>query len=60
MAGMLLFMGDFFGFFLHGAVTLSDLGWLTAELGVGLVVAITVRFVFFYPRPIKALARTQR
>ncbi len=60
MAGMLLFMGDFFGFFLHGAVTLSDLGWLTAELCVGLVVAIAVRFVFFYPRPTRALARTQR
>jgi uncharacterized membrane protein YgaE (UPF0421/DUF939 family) len=60
MAGMLLFMGDFFGFFLHGAVTLSDLGWLTAELGVGLAVAIAVRFVFFYPRPTKALARTRR
>jgi uncharacterized membrane protein YgaE (UPF0421/DUF939 family) len=60
MAGMLLFIGDFFGFFLHGAVTLSDLGWLTAELSVGLVVAIAVRFVLFYPRPLKALARTQR
>jgi uncharacterized membrane protein YgaE (UPF0421/DUF939 family) len=60
MAGALLFMGDFFGFFLHGAVTLSDLGWLTSELLVGLAVAIVVRFVLFYPRPAKALARTQR
>jgi uncharacterized membrane protein YgaE (UPF0421/DUF939 family) len=60
MSGALLFMGDFFGFFLHGAVTLGDLGWLTAELLVGLAVAIVVRFVLFYPRPAKALARTQR
>lgn len=60
IAGMLLFMGDFFGFFLYGAVHLSDLGWLTAELGVGLVVAMAIRFGFFYPHPAKALARTQR
>jgi len=60
IAGMLLFMGDFFGFFLHSAVTMSDLGWLAAEVGVGLLVAIAVRFALFYPRAAKALARTQR
>jgi uncharacterized membrane protein YccC len=60
IAGMLLFVGDFFGFFLHGAVTLSDLGWLVAEIGVGLAVAIVVRFVAFYPRHASALRRTQR
>ncbi len=60
IAGMLLFMGDFFGFFLYGAVTLGDLGWLAAELGVGLLVAIAVRFLAFYPSTSKALARTQR
>jgi uncharacterized membrane protein YccC len=60
IAGMVLFIGDFFGFFLHGALRMSDLGWLAAEIGVGLVVAIVVRFALFYPRPAKALARTQR
>jgi uncharacterized membrane protein YccC len=60
VAGMLLFMGDFFGFFLHGAVTMGDLGWLTAEIGVGLAVAIAVRFALFYPRQGKAIERTQR
>jgi uncharacterized membrane protein YccC len=60
IAGMLLFMGDFFGFFLHGDVTMSDLGWLAAEIGAGLVVAIAVRFALFYPRQAKALERTQR
>jgi hypothetical protein len=60
LAGMLLFMGDFFGFFLHGAVTMSDLGWLTAEIGVGLVTAMAVRFGLFYPRHGRALRRTQR
>jgi len=57
---MLLFMGDFFGFFLHTAVTLDDLGWLAAEIGVGTAVAIAVRFAFFYPRQARALERTQR
>jgi uncharacterized membrane protein YgaE (UPF0421/DUF939 family) len=60
IVGMLLFMGDFFGFFLHGAVTLSDMGWLSAEIGVGVAVALVVRFVVFYPRPKKALGRAQR
>jgi hypothetical protein len=60
LAGMLLFMGDFFGFFLYGAIHLSDLGWLTAEIGVGLVTAMAVRFGLFYPRHGRALRRTQR
>lgn len=36
------------------------LEWGTAAMGVGVVVAIIVRFVFFYPRHAKALERTQR
>jgi len=57
---MLLFMGDFFGYFLHTAVTLDDLGWLAAEIGVGTAIAIAVRFALFYPRQARALQRTQR
>jgi uncharacterized membrane protein YgaE (UPF0421/DUF939 family) len=60
IAGMLLFMGDFFGYFLHSAITMGDLGWVVAEIGVGLLVAIVVRFALFYPHPLKALDRTQR
>src|SRR6202000_2596511 len=60
MSGMLLFMGDFMGFFLHTAISIGDLGWLAAEIGVGLVVAAIVRFTLFYPRPRKALQRAQR
>jgi uncharacterized membrane protein YccC len=60
LAGPLLFIGDFFGFFLASAVTISDIGWLAAEIAVAIVVAIVVRFVFFFPRPSKALRRTQR
>src|ERR1700677_507935 len=60
LAGPLLFIGDFFGFFLSRAVTISDIGWLAAEIVVAIVVAIVVRFVFFFPRSSKALRRTQR
>jgi uncharacterized membrane protein YccC len=60
ITGMVLFIGDFFGFLLHGALSMSDLGWLAAEIGVGLLVAVVVRFALFYPHPDKALARTQR
>jgi uncharacterized membrane protein YgaE (UPF0421/DUF939 family) len=59
IAGQLLFIGYFIGFFLHGAVTLDDLGWLAGETGVGIGAAIAVRFVLFYPRPAKALERTR-
>ena len=58
--GMLLFMGDFMGFFMHAALTIGDMGWIAAEIGVGVVVAMIIRFVFFYPRQAKALQRTQR
>jgi uncharacterized membrane protein YccC len=60
VSGMLLFMGFFFGFFLHGTITSGDLGWVAAALGVGDAVALAVRFGVFYPRQTKALQRTQR
>ena len=60
VSGLLLFMGFFFGFFLHAIITLHDIGWVCSAIGVGLAVALFVRFVFFYPRPAKALMRTQR
>jgi hypothetical protein len=60
VVGLILYMGDFLGFLVHKALTVSDLGWLSAEIGVGLVVAMVVRFALFYPRPARSLARTQR
>jgi uncharacterized membrane protein YgaE (UPF0421/DUF939 family) len=60
IAGTVLFFGDFFGFFAHSAVTLGDVGWLAAEIGVGLAVTLAVRFGLFYPNHAKALERTQR
>jgi Fusaric acid resistance protein-like len=59
-AGISLFIGDFIGFTLHIVVTLGDMGWLAAEIGVGTVVAIAVRFALFYPSRAGALQRTQR
>jgi hypothetical protein len=60
ISAMLLFLGDFLGFFLHTVITLDDLGWLAAEIGVATVAGIAVRFAFFYPFRAKALQRTQR
>jgi uncharacterized membrane protein YccC len=59
IAGVALFIGYLFGSLTHGVFTLGDLGWLAAEIGVGLAVAIAVRFAFFYPRQARALQRTQ-
>src|ERR1700722_19633977 len=59
-SGMLLFMGFFFGFFLHGTITTGDLGWVVAAVVVGDAVALVVRFGLFYPHPAHALQRTQR
>ncbi|HEY1761946.1 MAG TPA: FUSC family protein [Acidimicrobiales bacterium] len=58
--GNVLFMGYFIGFFLHAGVSLSDMGWLSAEVGVGVLVSTAVRFTVFYPRPSEALHRTLR
>jgi uncharacterized membrane protein YccC len=60
VSGLLLFMGFFFGFFLHGTIPAGDLGWVAAAVVVGDIVALAVRFLFFYPRQAKALERTQR
>ena len=60
LAGQLLFIGYFLGFSLHSAVRIGDLGWLAAEVGVGLGVVAAVRFALFYPHQDRALERTRR
>lgn len=57
VGGMLVFMGDFFGFLLHGTVVPSDVGWLSAEIAIGVLVAIAAQFSLFYPSRRRALAR---
>jgi uncharacterized membrane protein YccC len=59
LTGILLFLGFFLGFFLHEAVSVHDLGWFAAAIGLGLAVAIGVRFILFSPKQAKALQRTQ-
>ena len=58
--GMLLFMGAFLGYFLQQLVSLSGIGWLAAEVGLGVAVTILVNFALFYPRPAAAVRRMQR
>jgi hypothetical protein len=60
LAGQLLFIGYFLGFSLHDVVVIGDLGWLAAEVGVGLGVVVVVRFTLFYPHQGRALRRTRR
>jgi uncharacterized membrane protein YccC len=58
--GPLLFTGYLFGFLLGSVITLGDIGWLTAEIGVGIVVAIAVKVGVFHDTSSRALRRTQR
>jgi uncharacterized membrane protein YccC len=58
--GPLLFTGYLFGFLLGSVITLGDIGWLTAEIGVGIVVAIVVKVGVFHDTSSRALRRTQR
>ncbi|HLH47013.1 MAG TPA: hypothetical protein VKV25_07635, partial [Acidimicrobiales bacterium] len=58
--GVPIFIGDLVGFFLHGVVPVSGLGWLAAEIGVGAVACLFVRLVLFRPDPADELRRAQR
>ena len=60
VGGMLLFMGDFFGFFLNGEVAISGIGWLSVEIAIGALVAIIAQFTLFYPSRRMALVRMRR
>ena len=59
LAGQLLFIGYFVGFSLHSAVMIGEMGWLAAEVGVGLGVVVVVRFALFFPHPGRAVERTR-
>jgi Fusaric acid resistance protein-like len=58
--GPLLFSGYLFGFLLGSVITLGDTGWLTAEIAVGIVVAIVVKVGVLHDTSSRALRRTQR
>jgi len=56
----LLFVGYLFGFLLRSVITIGDIWWLAAEIGVGILVAIVVKVGVFHDTSGRALARTQR
>lgn len=58
--GQLLFMGDFFGFFLGRMVSIADIGQLAMIVVVGTAVAIIAQFTLFYPSRRTALRRLRR
>ena len=58
--GMVAFNGAFLGFFLHAQLHLGDVGWLAADLAIGVLASLVVRFSFFRPHPGRTLARMRR
>ena len=58
--GMVAFNGAFLGFFLHAQIGLHDVGWLAADLGIGVIASLIVRFAFFRPDDQRTLARMRR
>src|SRR5580693_6945418 len=56
----LLFTGYLFGFLLGSVITVGDTGWLAAEIGVAIVVAIVVKVGVLHDTSSRALRRTQR
>ena len=58
--GVLAFMGSFLGFFIQDYVHIGDIGWLAAEVGIGVIGTLVVHFVLFYPRAGAAVRRMQR
>lgn len=59
-AGILLFTGYFYGFFLSNTFPLSAIGWLAAEVFLAATVAAIVRFTLFRPTPARDLRRAMR
>ena len=58
--GLVAFNGGFLGFFLHTEIGLRDLGWLAADLIIGLLASLTVRFTLFRPDLARTLTRMRR
>jgi uncharacterized membrane protein YccC len=56
----LLFIGYLFGFLLRSVITVGDIWWLAAEIGVAILVAIVVKVGVFHDTSGRALRRTQR
>src|SRR4051795_8377865 len=59
-SGMVAFNGGFLGFFLHAQIGLGDLGWLAADMYIGVLASLLVRFTVLRPDPERTLARMRR
>src|SRR3954453_8017403 len=59
-SGMLAFNGGFLGFFLHAQIGLKDLGWLAADMWIGVLASLLVRFLLLRPGAERTLARMRR
>jgi uncharacterized membrane protein YgaE (UPF0421/DUF939 family) len=59
-AGLVAFNGGFLGFFLHTDLAFHDIGWLAADLGLGIVAALFVRFVLLRTDQERTLERMRR
>ena len=58
--GLVAFNGGFLGFFLHAEIGLRDIGWLAADLFIGLLASLAVRFALFRPDLGRTLVRMRR
>ena len=59
-SGMVAFNGGFLGFFLHAQIGLKDLGWLAADMWIGVLASLLVRFLLLRPSAERTLARMRR
>jgi uncharacterized membrane protein YgaE (UPF0421/DUF939 family) len=59
-AGLLIFNGGFIGFFLHADLAPHDIGWVAAELVIGMLASLVIRFGIFRPHNGRTLVRMQR
>ena len=59
-AGLVAFNGGFLGFFLHTELSIGDIGWLAADLSIGVIASLIVRFALFRPDRIATLKRMRR
>lgn len=58
--GVLVPSGFIIGYFLRAELTESDLGWVTAEVGIALAASLLLRLTLFYPSGTRALRRLER
>ena len=58
--GLVAFNGGFLGFFLHREIPLRDLGWLAADVGLGIIASLVVRFTILRTDQEATLDRMRR